>query len=445
MSSNGAMPAPQASEPTAPPPALPAPPGTPMSPLAIRDFRVYWLGQAVSLVGMWTQMVAQGWILTEVMHVSTATFGWMSVVGSIPMMLLSMPGGVVADRFDRRKILIISQLLFAALAFTYAALVYSDQLTLVHMFTLAAIAGVIMSFDFPAQQALVPQLVPPALIPKAVGLNQAVFHGSRFLGPAIAGLLMTYLSTGAAFVANGLSYFAVIYSLVIIRSLAKPGGAPVPDGAAASKGKGGMAEGLAYVRTEPVLMALIGLTGLITTFVMPIFAVFMPMFATKMFHATKGEFGMVMAASGLGAVIGSLSMMRVPAAVRGRMIVVGAAVATCGIVALSYMESPYTASAIIVVLNSATALTLGLSATTIQVMVPNALRGRVMGIYMLTFTTLMPPFALLWGYVADATSLHTLMLMLGLGFGATALTLLSATRIWSMQPGAAPPPRSAHA
>jgi MFS family permease len=408
-------------------------PGSLPSPLSVRDFRVYWIGQFISLVGMWTQMVAQGWIVTRLTD-STATFGQISFISSVPMLLLTMPAGVLADRIDRRKILICTQFLLAAVAFGYAALVHAGQLRLIHVYLIAVLSGTIIAFDFPAQSAIVPQLVPRELIPKAIGLNQAIFHGSRFLGPALAGILMVVASPAAAFLANGLSYFAVIYSLLIIPSRPKPAGAPPAPGLRA------ITEGLSYVRRHKTVLVLVSLTALQTVFLMPIFAIFMPMIATRMFHADALGLGIVMGASGLGSVAGSLGMLRVPAHARGRAIVLAAAFASVGAVTISYVHTAPTAALIIVVMSGASSIALGLAATTIQVVVPEKLRGRVMGIYGMTFTALMPPFALIWGYVGDATSLHTLVLALGSAFGLTSLALLFATGIWRMPvAGAATP------
>ena len=441
MSSNAGMSASQNS-----PAALPLP-----SPLSIRDFRVYWIGQFVSLVGMWTQMVAQGLVITRLTK-SASIFAWISFLSSIPMALLIMPAGVVADRFDRRKILIVTQVLLACVAFLYAGLVMGGQLTLGRVELIAMGAGVIAAFDFPAQSAIVPQLVPPALIPRAIALNQAIFHGSRFLGPVVAALLIWQVGPSSAFVANGLSYFAVIFSLLIIKSRVIPKmaadaapaggagtGAVLAPAVARPPRKGGMGEGFAYVRKHPVVLALIGLTALVTMFAMPVNIVFMPLICKQVFHASDAELGIVMGGSGLGAVVGTLLMMRVPAIARGKVIVAAVVSATLGLVTLSFMESPYTAALVMLVTSGSTALAMGLSATTIQVIVPDALRGRVMGIYGMTFVAIMPPFSLLWGLVGDATSLHTLVRALGLAFGTTAMILLAATRIWRMNPtGAAP-------
>jgi MFS family permease len=434
MSSNAGMSASQNS-----PAALPLP-----SPLSIRDFRVYWIGQFVSLVGMWTQMVAQGLVITRLTR-SASIFAWISFLSSIPMALLIMPAGVVADRFDRRKILIVTQMLLAGVAFLYAGLVMGGQLTLGRVELIAMGAGVIAAFDFPAQSAIVPQLVPPPMIPRAIALNQAIFHGSRFLGPMVAALLIWLVGPSSAFLANGLSYFAVIYSLLIIKSrvIAKTAAADAGPAAVAGavgaklprpKRQGGMGEGFAYVRKHPVVLALIGLTALVTMFAMPVNIVFMPLICKQVFHASDAELGIVMGGSGLGAVVGTLLMMRVPAIARGKAIMVAVVSATLGLITLSFMHSPYTAALVMLVTSGSTALAMGLSATTIQVIVPDALRGRVMGIYGMTFVAIMPPFSLLWGLVGDATSLHTLVRALGIAFGTTALSLLAATRIWRMNP-----------
>jgi MFS family permease len=408
-------------------------PAAPASPLKVRDFRVYWTGQFISLVGMWTQMVAQGLVITHLTK-SASIFAWISFLSSIPMALLIMPAGVVADKFDRRKILIITQVLLAGVAFVYAALVIGKVLTLHKVEIIAIGSGVIAAFDFPAQSAMVPQLVPPALIPRAIALNQSIFHGSRFIGPVVAAILIWLIGPAAAFLANGVSYFAVIFSLVIIKSRVIPA---MPPGAVAGKkkGQGGMGEGFAYVRQHPIVLALVGLTALATMFAMPINVVFMPLIAKTVFHASDAELGVVMGGSGLGAVLGSLLMMRVPSHARGKVIVAAVCSATLGLIVLSFMASPYSAALVMIVTSGSTALAMGLSATTIQVIVPEALRGRVMGIYGMTFVAIMPPFSLLWGFLGDKIGLHTLVMSLGSGFGVTALALLMTTGVWRMNPG----------
>lgn len=407
---------------------MPSPPTSPWAVLGVRDFRVYWYGQFVSLIGMWMQVVALGWVVTGLTG-QAKVLGTISLISSVPMTFLAMPAGVVADRFDRRKILIVSQALLAITAAIYAGLVHAGHLTMGIVYAMALVLGSIAAFDFPAQSAMVPQLVPPQMIPQAIGLNSAVFHGARFIGPGLAGALMAVTSPAAAFLANAISYLAVIYSLAIIPSRPRPAGAGKPR-----SGGGMMKEGLAYVWRERLVRALMGWTALVTCLLMPVFAVLMPIVARSMLHASEAGMGLVMGASGLGALVGSLAMIRIPGPLRGRAIVISTVVAATFMMLLSRMTGPLGAALCVMVLNVATAIGLGLCTTTIQIMVPDALRGRVMGVFAMTFTTVMPPFALAWGAVADAVGLSTLILALGGAFGLFALALLGATGIWSMNP-----------
>ncbi|MBK7972082.1 MAG: MFS transporter [Deltaproteobacteria bacterium] len=186
------------------------------SALAHRDFRVYWVGQAISLVGTWMQQVAQGWAVSS-LTTRNGTLALVSLVASIPMVGLSLAGGAAADRHSRRDILIVTQVLLAAVAFAYGALVWTGHLTMVGVFCLALVTGVVIAYDLPAQSALTPELVPAQDIPSAIALNQSIFHGARLIGPFLAGLVMSATSTAFAFFANGASYFAVVASLLWIR------------------------------------------------------------------------------------------------------------------------------------------------------------------------------------------------------------------------------------
>ena len=163
-----------------------------------KTYRTYWLGQLVSMTGSWMQQVAQSWVVVSLTR-STAAIATLSFVASLPMLALTMPGGVLADKHDRRRILIITQLLFAALAFVYAGLYASGHLNLAWVYVLAIGLAIVMAFDFPALQALIPDLVPPPQIPDAVALGQTLMHGTRLIGPALAGLLMAATSPAGAF------------------------------------------------------------------------------------------------------------------------------------------------------------------------------------------------------------------------------------------------------
>ncbi len=385
-----------------------------MAALGHRPFRIYLAGQAISLIGMWMQQVAQSWIVTK-MTDSEAVFASTSVAYSLPVIALSLGGGVVADRFDRRKVLIMTQVALALLAFGYAALVAQGLpfLRMWHIYGMALLLGTVAAFDLPAQQALVPELVPPPLIPDAIALNQSVFHGSRFVGPSLAGLLMA-VSVPLAFVANGVSYFAVIASLLVIRT--PPRRLPPPG----QSGWAALVDGLRYVARNPILGALMGFTALTTIFVFSFLIVFTPMFVVDTLGASKGFFAIFMAGSGLGAMTGAFSLLLVKPERRGPFILVGCLLCAAFQYTVAGVTSIWLALPLITVLAFSVALCMGLANTIIQVTVPNELRGRVMGLYSLSFLAVMPFAALGLGFIADLIGLRETLRLMALAYALTA-------------------------
>ncbi len=383
-----------------------------LSVLKHRNFRIYWTGQAVSLVGLWMQQVAQAWVVASITS-DKAAIAMINFVSSLPMIALSLTGGVVADRYERRRILMVTQCALASCAFVYGWLVWSGNLTIDRVYILAIALGTAVAFDLPAQQALVPELVPREDIPKAISLNQAIFHGSRLLGPALAGVLIAVTSMSAAFFANGVSYFAVIVSLAIIRT---PASAPRK----AQSGSAALREGLRYIRDHEDVRALIAFTGLTTSFVFPMLVVFMAITVKTVYGGDETALGVVFSASGLGAMTGSLMLTRVPAATRGRVMCVSCALVGLALIGLSLAQDPWTAAVLVCVMNVNVALALGLNATMLQITVPNELRGRVMSVQGMMFTGLMPSVALGLGLVADHIGMRLTM-----GLSATAYILFA--------------------
>ncbi len=366
-----------------------------------RTYRIYWLGQAVSLTGSWMQQVAQGWVIVSLTS-STAAIATVSFVASLPMLALSMHGGVIADRHDRRRILIVTQLGFAALAFAYAALVASGLLTLPWVYAMALMLATVMAYDFPAVQALVPDLVPHERIPDAVALGQTLMHGTRLVGPAIAGILMAATSPAGAFVANGLSFFAVIFSLVIIT-------VPPREKKPRGRGAGGLREAFRYLGEHPTVRALIGYTALCTSFMFPLFVVFGAVFVRDILGGGARHFGLFMSASGLGAMTGALMLLRVPGPWRGAAIIAASVAAAACVAVQSFSTSVAAAIAVQTFVAFFVSIGLGLSSTIVQITVPTELRGRILGLNGLMFTGLMPSAALLLGALGEAIGLRLVM------------------------------------
>jgi len=359
-----------------------------------RDFRLYWIGQAISLVGTWMQVMAQGWVVTS-LSTSATVLGAVTVVQTFPMLALSMVGGAIADRFEKRRILIVTQVSMMILAFVLAALVFSGRIQLWQIFIMAGLLGTVTAFDLPAAQAFPPELVKPNEIPKAIALLQAVFHGSRLVGPAVAGLLVSQFGEGSAFLANGLSFIAVIATLVMIPDRHRSAEEH------ARRGRGGIGAGFRYVRQERMVGSLMMLAALTTTFVFPFIAVLMVFFVRHVLATDARGLGVLMSASGCGALAGALVLLFGSSRTLRRWLLSGILGCGVGIAGLSLSHRVGPAVPLVVLLSFSVSSLMGRISQTIQRVVPNELRGRVMGVFGMAFTGLMPYAALALSGLAD--------------------------------------------
>jgi len=408
----------------APPPSMTS--GAPTaSPSALsllrehRDFRRYVIGQTISVVGLWMQQVAQAVVIIDLARdaAKNTSMAWVNVASSVPMVVFLLSGGVIADRFDRRKVLIVTQIALAALAFVYAALVGTGALQLSHVYVLAVLLGTVAAFDMPAVSAMVPQLVPPESMAMAVAVNQAMFHGARVLGPVVAGFLFKFTTPAMAFVANGVSYFAVIASLLIIRP--RPvANRPSSGGWAAYK------EGLRFAVREPKVRALLGYTTIVAAFVFPFLIVFLPVFVKQVLQSDNDGIGFAMAATGVGAVSGAIFLMLVRRR-RGRWIVIAALAVAASLALVSQARSIPVLMLFCVPFSMGISATMGLSSTLVQALTPDHLRGRVMGLWAMIFVGAMPAGAFFLGPLADVIGLRLVLLM-----SAGALVLIGIPWLW---------------
>lgn len=365
-----------------------------------RRFRLYWSGQAVSLTGTWMQIMAQGWVVTRLSS-SAWVLGALNVTTTFPILMLSMLGGSLADRFEKRRILIVTQFVLMGLAFALAALVFSGRIALWHIFAIGLCAGVATAFDLPSAQALPPELVQRHEIPKAVAMMQTIFHGSRLIGPAVAGFLMARFGEGSAFLLNGVSFVAVIATLIAI-------GDSAPARSTAPRRSGGIREGFRYVRHDATVRPLMTLLALTTFFVFPFLIVLLLYFLRHVLVVGTRGMGLVLSASGLGSLIGAVMLL----VGNSHTLKIWLTACLAGIGAtfwgISMSHSLLSAVPLVAVLSFCVASLMGRISQTIQEIVPNELRGRVMGIYGIAFSGLMPYAALLFSALTD-----------GIGFAAT--------------------------
>ena len=359
-----------------------------------RNFRLFFAGQLISLVGTWMQSVAQSWLVYRLTRSSTL-LGLVGFASQIPVFLLAPLGGVLADRADRRRVLVVTQTASMLLAFALAGLTLSGTVRVGHLFALAAMLGVVNAADIPTRQAFVVEMVGKEDLMNAIALNSSMFNGARILGPAVAGILVAGIGEGWCFFANAVSYVAVIAGLLAMR-LPAYSPARLPGSALAHMG-----EGFRFVAGAAPVWALILLLGVVSFVGMP-YAVLMPVFAEDILHSGASGLGLLMGASGVGALVGSVSLAA-RREIRGLGTWVAAAGAGFGIsVALFAVSRVFWLSAVFLVpVGLFMMVQMASSNTLIQVMVPDALRGRVMAVYSMMFMGMAPFGSLLAGALAE--------------------------------------------
>jgi MFS family permease len=360
--------------------------------LGHRDFRLLWVGASVSTIGTWMQRVAQSWLVLTLTG-SAFYLGLDQFLGELPILLFTLIGGVIADRHNRRLLLMSSQYVQMGCAFTLMALVYLDVITVWHILAISFVAGVAQAFGGPAYQSLIPDLVPRDHLPNAIALNSIQFNVARVIGPLVAGVTIAVLGAAACFGLNGISFLAVIAALSLLRVEHRPR----PGGQSLVKELRG---GIGYVRDQRALLVLTVLAFLSTFLGIPLLT-FLPVIAQDIFGRGAGEYSRMMAFSGAGAVVGALIV-----AWLGRyrhmgltlLLVQGAFGAL--IVAFALSRVLWVSHALLFGAGAALIVVFSLLTSLVQLIAPNELRGRVMSIYMVAFRGGSPLGSLLSGYVA---------------------------------------------
>lgn len=268
--------------------------------LAHRNYRLFIAGQLISLIGTWMQMVAQGWLVYRLTK-SSLQLGLVGFASQIPVFLLSTAGGVIADRWPRRRVLILTQSAMMALAFILAALTMTGTVRMWHVFVLASLLGAANAIDMPTRQAFVIEMVGKNDLVNAIALNSSMVNGARLVGPAVSGVLVAAVGEGWCFLLNGVSFLAVIAGLAMMR---------LPR-AVARAAQGGVVsrvvEGFGYVaRTAPV-RALLLLLGSVSLMGMP-YTVLGPVIAEKVLHGGPSAYGLLMSAAGVGSLVGAAAL-----------------------------------------------------------------------------------------------------------------------------------------
>jgi MFS family permease len=364
-----------------------------MSAFRHRNYRLYFAGQLVSLTGTWMQSVAQAWLAYQLTN-SAALLGIVGFAGQVPALLFSPVGGLIADRFPRRRVLLATQGASMLLAFALAALTLSGRITVPWILTLAALSGMVNAFDIPTRQAFAVDMVGREDLINAIALNSSVFNGARVIGPAIAGILVAKIGEGWCFLANGVSYIAVLACLLAMRLPAHL------RERSKSSAWSSVREGFVYVARARPVRALLLLLGLVSLTGMP-YAVLMPVFAKEILGGGAHELGLMMGCSGAGALVGALVL-----ASRKRVKGLGVFVAFCAgglglaLIAFSFSRTFWLSAALLVPVGFCMMSEMASSNTLIQSLIPDRMRGRVMSVYAMMFMGMAPIGALLAGTLA---------------------------------------------
>ncbi|MCC6703747.1 MAG: MFS transporter [Thermomicrobiales bacterium] len=361
------------------------------------NYRKYFGGQLISVVGTWMAQIAQAWLVLTLTD-SPMLLGLVPVFQFGPSVLFGLWGGLVADRFPKRQIMISTQIASSILQFSLAALILSGHIALWHVFAIASLLGVVQAFDTPARQAFASELVPRDQLIQAVSLNSAVFNAGRLVGPALGGLILALVGSGWCFVINGLTFFAVIVQLMRMdeSKLFSPLG---------RRTGGNTREGIDFMRGNPTIMLIVLMMAFVSTFSMA-YSVWMPLLARDVLDRGAGGFGILMSALGFGAMTGGLALAfagsRRPSSAMipltaGLLGASGIVIGTAGFISAPLLAFMF----ILPVAGFMQTFTASLSNSSVQMLAPDELRGRVLSIYFMVFNSGLPLGALIAGATSE--------------------------------------------
>jgi MFS family permease len=362
--------------------------------LRSKNFRLFFAGQGFSLIGTWMQSVAMSWLVYR-MTGSAFLLGVIGFVSQVPTFLVAPFSGVLADRWNRRQILIITQSIAMAQAFILSAFVLSGTIRVWEIICLSALLGIVNGFDIPFRQSFIVEMVEEKEdLGNAIALNSSLFHGARLIGPALAGLLIAVVGEGVCFLVNALSYLAVICSLALMRITSRP--APVVKRRILSE----LHEGYTYAFSFTPIRSILMLIALVSMLGMP-YVVLMPVFAKEILHGGPHTYGFLMTASGVGSFIGALYLAsRKSVLGLGRIIAFAPGIFGLSVAVFALSNLLWLSLILLVIAGFGMMMQIASSNTFLQTVVDDDKRGRVMSLYTMAFMGMAPFGSLLAGALA---------------------------------------------
>jgi len=356
-----------------------------------RDFRLMWVGACTSSVGTWMQKVAQSWLVLSISG-SPFLLGLDAFLGEIPIFLFSLLGGVVADRVERRRILLASQFIQMSCAFLLALLIATDLVRVWHILTLSFVVGLAQAFGGPAYQALIPMLVEKEDLPNAIALNSIQFNLARVIGPMLGGLAMTQLGAAWCFALNGVSFVAVIVSLYLLSVRF------IPERTAETV-YASMRQGFRFIRTQGAMVGLIALAFTMTALAVPLIT-FLPVFAKDVFHSGPTTFTVFLVCFGAGSIAGALIVAALGNIERKGLIALSMLLALGAAIAGFAFSGNMVASCALLFLSGLSLVAVfSMIASLVQLITSDHMRGRVMSVYNVAFRGGMPFGSLITGWL----------------------------------------------
>jgi len=361
-----------------------------------RNFRLFWGGQIISLVGTHAQTVALGWLSLKLTN-SAFYLGLLNTMATLPILLFSLFAGIFADRMNKRRLLLATQCAFLVQALVLAVLVSTGVATIWTLLVLAAVQGLIQSFDSPIRQSFVSEMVPPRNVLGAVALNSAVFNGARIIGPAAAGFMIPVVGEAGCFYINAVSFIAVIAGIAMMREseLFRPAReksetTPLKE----------LIEGFKYVKSERRISGLLGVLIVTSLLGLPPM-ILLPVFAKDVLHCGSRGMGILFAGAGAGAFLAAFSIAVAKKMKRpGRTIVAMGVIFSISIILFSFSRSFYLSMLLIAFGGAAITASIALTNSSLQMTTPARLRGRIMGIYIFVFLGMMPFGSFIFGTAA---------------------------------------------
>ena len=377
--------------------------------LEVRNYRLFWIGQLISQTGSWMQRTAQDWLVLQLTH-SPFALGLVTALQFLPVLLLSLIGGVITDRWPKHRLVIITQVAALIQAAIFAAMVASGAIQLWHVYVLALLQGVITAIDNPVRQSFVVELVGREHLVNAVALNSMLFNGARIVGPALAGIMIARASSTLAGIAlvlfvNAISFVAVLVGLLRMDSSALSPAPAVPAGKMAQR----LVDGLSYVWRTPAVLLIMIVVAAIGTFGYN-FSVVLPLLAGFVLHTDAAGFGGLSAFLGFGSLVGALSTAYTRQ-VTMRRLILGSTVFSLLLGAVAISTSFAISGVLLVALGFAGILFSTSANTLLQLSVPDALRGRVLSLYMLLFAGSTPIGGLLIGSLSNVIGVSLTLLV----------------------------------